>query len=105
MRQVLKLGRGDIARGAVEAFRTGVMDIPFAPAAANLGKLTPVRDNHGAIRIYDAGNVPLPRDVLAWHRDKIAERARAEGREASFNMVVDDVRAISASKLVGRPAA
>lgn len=55
MRQVLKLGRGDIARGAVEAFRTGVMDIPFAPAAANLGKLTPVRDNHGAIRIYDAG--------------------------------------------------
>lgn len=105
MRQVLKLGRGDIARGAVEAFRLGVMDVPFAPAAANLGKLTPVRDNHGAIRIYDAGNVPLPRDVLAWHRDKIAERARAEGREASFNMVVDDVRAISASKLVGRPAA
>lgn len=105
MRQILRLGRGDIARGAVEAFRTGIMDIPFAPAAANLGKLTPVRDNHGAIRIYDVGNVPLPQDVMAWHRDKIAERARAEGREASFNMVVDDVRAISASKLVGRPAA
>lgn len=104
MRQILKLGRGDIARGAVEAFRAGVMDVPFAPASANLGKLTPVRDNFGAIRLFDIGNVPLPKDVIAYHREKIAERARAERREASFNMVVDDVRAISACKLVGRPA-
>ena len=63
-----------------------------------------MRDNFGAIRLFDAGHVPLPDDVLAFHRDKIAERARAERREPSFNMVVDDVRAISASKLVGRPA-
>ena len=42
--------------------------------------------------------------ALAAHRDKIAERALCERREPSFNMVVDDVRAISASKLVGRPA-
>ena len=105
MRRIFKLGRGDIAVGAVEAFRTGVMDIPFAPATANLGKLTPVRDNFGAIRVFDMGNVPLTPDVIAYHRDKIAERASAEGREASFNMVVDDVRAISASRLVGRPAA
>lgn len=103
MREILRLGRGDVASGAVAAFQTGVMDVPFAPAKANLGKLTPVRDNHGAIRLFEAGNVPLPPDVLAFHRDKIAERARFENREPSFNMVVDDVRAISASKLVGRP--
>jgi methylaspartate mutase epsilon subunit len=104
MREVLRLGRGDIARGAVAAFQTGVMDVPFAPAKANLGKLTPVRDNHGAIRLFDRGNVPLPHDVIAFHRDKIAERARAENRDPSFDMVVDDVRAISDCKLVGRPA-
>lgn len=104
MREILRLGRGDVARGIVLAFASGVMDVPFAPARANLGKLTPVRDNFGAIRLFDAGHVPLPDDVLAFHRDKIAERARAERREPSFNMVVDDVRAISASKLVGRPA-
>jgi methylaspartate mutase epsilon subunit len=104
MRRILKLGGGDIARGAVLAFQSGVMDIPFAPASLNSGKLTPVRDNFGAIRIFDAGDVPLPADVIAYHRDKISERARAEGRDASFDMVVDDVRAISASKLVGRPA-
>ncbi len=104
MRAVMKLGKGDIARGAVLAFESGVMDIPFAPAIGNAGKLTPVRDNHGALRIFETGSVPLPKDVMAFHRDRIAERARSEGREVSFDMVVDDVRAISASKLIGRPS-
>ncbi len=104
MRAVMKLGKGDIARGAVLAFESGVMDIPFAPAIGNAGKLTPVRDNHGALRIFETGNVPLPKDVMAFHQDRIAERARSEGREVSFDMVVDDVRAISASKLIGRPS-
>lgn len=104
MRSIRRLGDGDWAVGIVAAFEQGVMDVPFAPAKANLGKLTPVRDNFGAIRLFDAGNVPLPADVLAYHRDKIGERSRVEGREASFDMVVDDVRAISASQLIGRPA-
>lgn len=104
MRKIIRLGKGDLALGVVAAFEQGVMDIPFAPALANAGNLTPVRDNHGAIRIFDKGNVPLPNDILDFHRDKISERARAEKRDASFDMVIDDVRAISASKLIGRPA-
>lgn len=104
MRRILKLGQGDIARGAVLAFEAGVVDVPFAPAAANAGRMTPVRDNFGAIRVFDRGDIPLPTEVIAFHRDKIAERSQAEGREASFRMVVDDVNAISASKLIGRPA-
>jgi methylaspartate mutase epsilon subunit len=104
MRAIFRLGKGDWAVGIVAAFEQGIMDIPFAPAKANRGKLTPIRDNFGAIRLFDPGNVPLPADVLAYHRDKIGERSRVEGREASFDMVVDDVRAISSSQLVGRPA-
>ncbi|MBO9378871.1 methylaspartate mutase subunit E [Sphingomonas histidinilytica] len=103
MREIFRLGNGDLARGVVAAFHSGAVDIPFAPAIANLGKLTPIRDDRGAVRLYEAGNVPLPADVLAYHRDKIAERARSEKREANFDMVVDDVRAISASTLIGRP--
>lgn len=104
MREVVRLGQGDIARGVVAAFQRGVIDIPFAPATANFGKLTPIRDNFGAVRLYDVGNVPLPKDVLAYHAEKLAERACSERREATFDMVVDDVRAISASRLVGRPS-
>ncbi len=103
MAKVFELGRGDIAVGAVRAFEAGVMDIPFAPAACNAGKLMPIRDNEGAVRVFDAGNVPLPADVMAYHREKIAARAHAESRSASFQMVVDDIYAISKSQLVGRP--
>jgi len=103
MAKVFELGRGDIAVGAVRAFEAGVMDIPFAPAACNAGKLMPIRDNEGAVRVFNAGNVPLPADAMAYHREKISERAHAESRSASFQMVVDDIYAISKSQLVGRP--
>ncbi len=105
MANIYALGNGDIARGVVTAFGNGQFDIPFSPALANCGKLTPIRDNLGAVRVFDFGEIPMPTDIRAFHHDKIAERAKAENREASFDMVVDDVRAISASKLIGRPAA
>ena len=100
---VFELGKGDVAVGAVRAFEAGVMDIPFAPAACNAGKLMPIRDHEGAVRVFDAGHVPLPDDVKSYHREKIAERAKAESRAPSFQMVVDDIYAISKSQLVGRP--
>lgn len=103
MSKVLELGRGDVAVGAVRAFEAGVMDIPFAPAACNAGRLMPIRDNEGAVRIFDAGQVPLPADVKDFHREAIAKRAHAEQRPMSFKMVVDDIYAISKGKLVGRP--
>lgn len=103
MAKVFELGGGDVAVGAVRAFEAGVMDVPFAPANCNAGKLMPIRDNEGAVRIFEPGRVPLPDDVMAFHREKVAERAKAEGRPASFQMVVDDIYAISKGKLVGRP--
>ena len=87
----------------VRAFAAGVLDVPFAPAMCNAGKLMPVRDNEGAVRIFEVGRVPLPDDVLAYHKEKIAERAKAENRAPVFQMVVDDIYAISKSKLIGRP--
>ena len=101
--KVLELGEGDWAQGAVRAFAAGVLDVPFAPAMCNAGKLMPVRDNEGAVRIFEVGRVPLPEDVLAYHKEKIAERAKAENRAPVFQMVVDDIYAISKSKLIGRP--
>lgn len=103
MAKVMELGRGDIAVGAVRAFEAGVLDVPFAPAMCNAGRLMPIRDNEGAVRIFDPGHVPLPDDVLAFHRDKISDRALTEQRETSFKMVVDDIYAISKGTLVGRP--
>lgn len=103
MDAVLNLSEGDLMEGIIRAFQAGVIDIPFSPSIYNNGKLLPVRDNHGAIRIFDRGGVPMARSVEAFHRDKIAERASAEGREPCFQMVVDDIYAISKGYLIGRP--
>ncbi|MCL2671505.1 MAG: methylaspartate mutase subunit E [Clostridiales bacterium] len=101
--KVFELGEGDLAVGAVRAFAAGVLDIPFAPSRKNAGKLLPARDNDGAIRIFNPGNLPFSPDLLAFHKEKIAARAKAENREPSFQMLIDDVYAISKGRLVGRP--
>ncbi|MBP2636333.1 MAG: glmE [Firmicutes bacterium] len=101
--KVLELGNGDYAIGAVRAFEAGVIDVPFAPSKFSLNKILPARDNHGAVRLFDVGNLPFTSDIIAFHQDKIAERAKAEGRAPSFQMVIDDIYAISKGNLVGRP--
>ena len=99
----IELGNGDIAIGVVRAVQAGVIDIPFAPSRFNAGRMLPARDNNGAIRILDPGNMPLPKDMLDFNRQMIEERAKVEKRKASFQMVIDDVYAISKGRLVGRP--
>lgn len=101
--KVLELGDGDIAQGTIRSFEAGVLDIPFAPSRFNAGKMLPARDNEGCIRLFHPGNIPLPAELLDFHRQKIEERAHYESREASFQMVIDDVYAISKGRLVGRP--
>jgi len=98
-----ELGEGDIASGVVRAFQAGVIDIPFAPSKFNAGKMLPARDNDGAVRILTPGAVPLSKDLLDFNAEKIECRAKSEKRVASFQMVIDDVYAISKGKLVGRP--
>jgi methylaspartate mutase epsilon subunit len=103
MKAVHELGERDLAVGAVRAFEAGVIDVPFAPSVYNAGKLLPCRDDTGAVRILDRGGVPMEEEVLQFHQDRIAARAKTEGRDPSFQMVIDDIYAISKGRLVGRP--
>jgi len=101
--KVFELGGGDIAKGTVRAFQSGVLDVPFAPSRFNAGKVLPARDNDGAIRIFNPGHLPFSKELLDFHKEKINARAKYEKREASFQMVIDDVYAIGKGRLVGRP--
>lgn len=103
LERVYALGDRDMAAGTVRAFAAGVIDVPFAPSIFNAGKLLPVRDDNGAVRLLDSGNVPLPEDIAEFHREKVRERARTEEREPCFQMVIDDIYAVSKGRLVGRP--
>ena len=71
------------------------MDVPFAPCRYNAGQMLPCRDNDGAVRIMNMGNLPFTKELRDYHMGKIAERAAFEHRKATFQMVTDDVYAIS----------
>lgn len=98
-----ELGNGDIAVGVCRGVEAGALDVPFAPCRFNVGKMLPCRDNDGAIRILEPGNLPFSKELIDFHKSKIEERANAEKRKASFQMVIDDVYAIGKGRLVGRP--
>jgi len=103
LEKVEELGKGDFAVGTVAAFEAGVLDVPFAPSRYNAGKVMPARDNVGAVRFLETGNMPFTQDLIDFHRQKLEERARYEKRAVSFQMVIDDVYAIGKGFLVGRP--
>ncbi|MDZ4910489.1 methylaspartate mutase subunit E, partial [Clostridium perfringens] len=85
----LEIGENDIALGTIRAFKSGILDIPFAPSIHTLGKLLPARDNNGAIRILNSGRLPFTPELLEFNNKKIEERAKFENREKSFQMVID----------------
>lgn len=98
-----ELGEGDLAAGVERAFQAGVLDVPFAPSRVNRGRIMPARDNNGAVRLLDFGNMPMPPEIRDFHKEKVAERGRREERDPNFQMVIDDIYAVSKGMLVGRP--
>lgn len=99
----LAIGQGDIAVGAVRAFGAGLIDVPFAPSKFNAGKILPARDETGAVRFLDCGNLPFSKDLKDFHRSRLEERGRVERRPVTFQMVIDDIYAIGKGCLVGHP--
>jgi methylaspartate mutase epsilon subunit len=99
--KVLELGDGDIAVGCVRAFKSGVLDVPFAPSLQNAGRAMPLRDAEGAIRFLSHGNLPFDKSLVEYHKEKIAGRERRENRKAGYNLVIEDIYAASRGRLVG----
>ena len=100
--KLFELGEGDIALGTIRGFEAGVIDIPFAPSKNNKGLILPARDNVGAIRFLETGNLPFSEEIKAFNKNKLQERADFEKRSVDFQMVIDDVYAIGKGKLIGR---
>ncbi|WZL72738.1 methylaspartate mutase subunit E [Clostridiaceae bacterium 35-E11] len=101
--KVFELGNGDLAVGTVKAIDAGVIDIPFAPSKYNAGKILPARDNNGAVRYLEFGNIPMSQDIKDFNRELLEQRGKIEKRDVSFQMVVDDIFAVGKGVLVGRP--
>ncbi|MDR1773533.1 MAG: methylaspartate mutase subunit E [Clostridioides sp.] len=103
MAAIFEIGKGDLAIGTVRAFDAGIIDIPFAPSRYTAGKVMPTRDNDGAVRFFEFGNLPFSKEIKDYHIEKLSERAKFEKRDVNFQMVIDDIYAIGKGYLVGRP--
>jgi methylaspartate mutase epsilon subunit len=101
--KILELGDGDIVEGTVKAVDSGVLDSPWSPNINVKDKVLGVRDAHGACRYLEFGNLPLPKVSKEFHREKIAEREKLEGKKVDYHTAVRDLWSMSKGKIVGIP--
>ncbi len=99
--KLLEMGNGDIAIGCLRGVDAGVIDSSFSPNKQVKDKVIGVKDCRGAIRWVEFGNLPFPEEVKKFHREKVAEREKAEGQKADYEMTVRDFWAFSKGRLIG----
>jgi methylaspartate mutase epsilon subunit len=98
---VLDLGDNDVMVGTIKAVEQGVLDNPYSSHRAVQCKVIGARDDKGAIRYLDPGNLPFSKDIIEFHRNKIEKREKLQGRKADYQTVVEDLAAISKGLLIG----
>jgi methylaspartate mutase epsilon subunit len=102
MDKLLEVGDGDIAVGCLKGVEEGFIDSCFSPNKQVRDKVVGIKDGRGAIRYLDFGNLPFPEEVKKFHREKVAERERAEGRKMDYDAIVQDFWAFSKGQLTGK---
>ncbi|HEX2965001.1 MAG TPA: hypothetical protein VHO84_04420 [Syntrophorhabdaceae bacterium] len=100
--KLLEMGDGDIVIGCLRGVDAGVIDSSFSPNKQVKDKVIGVKDTAGAIRWVEFGNLPFPEEVKQFHREKVAEREKAEGAKADYEMTVRDFWAFSKGQLTGK---
>ncbi|NLL21525.1 MAG: methylaspartate mutase subunit E [Firmicutes bacterium] len=98
--KVLEFGDGDVLVGAAKAVETGVLDNPFAANRAAAGKVLGIKDSEGAIRYYNTGNLPFSKEIIEYHKEKIAQREKIQGKSINYETLISDLLAVSNGYLV-----
>ena len=93
--KVLEMGEGDAAIGTVRAFEAGVLDVPWSPNRQVASRVLPARDIEGCLRMFDAGGMPIPGDVLQFHEERLRKRAERERRPYDHELAVTSVYEMS----------
>lgn len=91
MDKILEMGDGDVAIGVVRACEAGVMDIPWSPNNYMKSRVMPARDADGYLRMFDCGEMPMDKDVMAYHHEKLRERADRDGLPFDHELAVSSV--------------
>ncbi len=98
--RVIELGDGNVAIGSLRAFESGVLDTQFSTARGAARRCMMVRDAQGAWRYFDHGNLPFSKEIVEYHKEKIAERAKKEKREVGYEALIEDLLRVSGEEAV-----
>ena len=49
---------------------------------------------------FDTGNLPFSKEIIDFHKEKIAERGRRQNREISYETIIKDLTSVSEGQLV-----
>jgi methylaspartate mutase epsilon subunit len=98
--KVIDLGEGDVTVGVIRAVESGELDQVFATNQFTACRVMGVRDCEGAVRYFDHGNLPFIKEIVEFHRQKVAEREKKLGRKIEYETVVDDLLSISRGSLL-----
>ncbi len=93
--KVLEIGDGDPLTGAVKAYEYGILDNPVANNPRVKAKVMGAKDAQGAVRYLDCGNLPFTKDMVEFHREKIAHREKFMGKQLDYDTIVSDMRALA----------
>lgn len=93
--RVLEIGDGDVARGSVRAFESGILDVPWSPNRQVHSRVLPARDADGYLRVLDPAAMPFPADVMEFHAAQLRRRAKHEGVPQDHTLAVSSVYELS----------
>ena len=88
--RIIERGEGDKAVGLLRACETGELDHPYLPSRYMQGRVRPARDNRGAMRILDPGNLPFTKEILEYNREKLAGRVD-QGKPFDYRDGLEDI--------------
>ena len=98
----LDLGDGDPVQATIRAFEAGVLDEPAAPSRVAHGDILVVRDDGGAVRFLDYGNVPIPDEARRMERERLTARAARKGAPLGYDDIVGDINHLTGAAVLGR---
>ena len=86
--------------GTIKALEVGVLDHPMSNNRHVQARVMGVRDTRGAVRYLECGNLPFPKDVIEFHKERLADREKKIGKAVDFDTVIADFLSISTGSLL-----
>ena len=93
--KALEMGDGDPVQASLRSLQAGILDIPWAPNEHCAGRVIPVRDASGAVRYLDPAGLPLPAEVLSYHREMLKRREEKERHRVDYEAAIQDIMEVS----------